>query len=169
MAYDPFLTTNPIVGAFEQHRGKVEQTRENTARLAQSFGSFETRGDGEFILSEAHLFGCTFTERPVVSYGYSLTEESEPPLFGRLPQCVGGVSLWITNPKGFYVGAYTFFVVNCQTVLTTTPPPEGEDPPPVPPADQPTPIYIIEHDMTFTGIALKDLPDYLLEPGGGSA
>lgn len=140
MAYDPFFSTNPVVDALEAHRGRVEQTRENTARLAQAFATYNTTGDGEFLLEEPYRFGCTFTERPIVSYGYAIdtstqTSMEEEVILGRMPRAIGGVRKWIKDDRDFYIGAYVFFTVDTSAVATTTVP-EGEEPPP-PPPDEP--------------------------------
>lgn len=169
MAYDPFLSTNPLVDALEAHRGKVEQTRENTARLAQAFASYETTGDGEIILNEPYLFGCTFIERPTTSYGFALNEAANAAgidvQFGKLPQASGGVREWVKDGRGYYTGCYVFFSVRTQAITRTTPVDPDEDPAPVVDPTAATPNYVIDHDFMFSGIAIKDVPAYLLEPG----
>jgi len=169
MAYDPFFSTNPVVETIEAHRGKVEQIRENTARLASAYATYSTEGDGEFLLDEPHLFGCTFTERPIVAYGFSMgdSDNEDQLVIGKLPTANGGVRRWVTDVRGFYIGAYVFFTVDTATVARTTAPTGAEDPPSLfspPDPNAATPLYRVDHDFTFTGIALKDLPEYLLDP-----
>lgn len=139
--YDPFLSTNPVVGALEQHRGRVEQVRENSARIAQSFATYTTTGVGEFEIEEPHTFGCTFSEQPIVAYGSSLNGEQLVP--GQFPRIFGSVREWITDTRGFYIGAYVFFVIDVPDAALA-------------------PEYVVDHDLTFTAVALKDLPAYLL-------
>lgn len=109
MAYDPFVTTNPVVGAMEAHRGRVEQIRENSARHAWALATLVTTGDGQFLIRDAAYFNTAFIERPAVGYGYSL--DSDEVLSGVLPRCTGGVRGWIKDSRGHYIGAYLFLSV----------------------------------------------------------
>lgn len=144
MAYDPVLQPMDLVQAIEQHRGRVEQTRENSARYAQSYATYTTTGVGEHQFDEPNLFGCTFTDQPIVAYGFSL-DGSQYVEGVPLPRCVGGVREWVRDARGFYVGAYVYLAVDTL------------------PTDQEVPEYVIDHDFTFTAVALKDLPEHLLE------
>jgi len=141
-AYDPFVSTNPVVSALEQHRGNVERTRENSARYAQGFASYSTTGVGEYEPPDSLAFGCTFTEQPFVSYGFTVVTQDL--VVGSFPRCSGGVHGWIKNNRNFYIGAFVFFTVD------------------IPTAGLP-PAYTIEHHFTFTAVALKDLPAHLLD------
>lgn len=125
MAYDPFYSTNPAVSAMEAHRGRIEQVRENSARLAQSYATYATTGDGEFLIELPNLFGCTFTERPVVAYSYAL--QADEIIAGSMPQSTGGIREWVQDARGFYTGAYVFFVINTGTSLSTTNPEVNPD------------------------------------------
>lgn len=137
MATDPFFGTNPVVDALEQRRGYVEQLRQNTSRLAQSYNSVTTQGNGMLRLPTIMRFHCTFIEQPVVSYGFVL---KSPLLEKDYPTSSGGVYTFQVDKRGFYLGAYCYVVVNSVD-------------------DYPE----IHHDFTFTGIAMKDLPEHLLD------
>lgn len=137
MAYDPFLGTNPVVDAMEQRRGYIEQLRQNTSRLAQSYNFVETVGVGQIRLPTVVNFHCTFVQKPVVGYGYTVESDL---IEGDFPASVGGVYAWQQDARGFYLGCYVFAVVTATSDTTT-----------------------IQHDFTFTGIAMKDLPQYLLD------
>lgn len=136
-AYDPFIGINPVVSAMEQRRGYVEQLRQNTSRLAQSYNFVETVGVGSLVLPEMVTFNCTFVEQPVVGYGCVL--ESKFVAGDTLPGSTGGVFQWQTDVRGFYVGCYVYVVITG--------------------AGEPQ----LQHDFTFTGIAMKDLPEHLLD------
>lgn len=136
-ASDPVLGTNPIVDAMEQRRGYIESLRQNTSRLAQSYNSCVTYGNGRLRLADEIEFHCTFIEQPVVAYGASVTSELAE---NDYPMCTGGVFKWRVDSRGFYVGCYVFVTVDCDE-------------------DYPT----VVHDFTFTGIGMKDLPDHLLD------
>lgn len=137
MSYDPFIGNNPVVNAMEQRRGYIEQLRQNTSRLAQSYNTVATNGNGMLRLATVVAFNCTFVEKPMVSYGFvldtDLTEDD-------YPASSGGVFKWQLDRRGFYLGAYVYVVVTCL-------------------ADYPG----ITHNFTFTGIAMKDLPEHLLD------
>lgn len=136
MAIDPFLGNNPIMDALEHRRGYIEQLRQNTSRLAQSYNFVETVGAGMIRLPTVVRFHCTFIEKPVVAYGYTVESDL---ITGDFPSAVGGVYSWQIDARGFYLGCYVFAVVTANSDPT------------------------IQHDFTFTGIAMKDLPDYLLD------
>lgn len=136
MGYDPFLGSNPVIAAMEQRRGYVEQLRQNTSRLAQSYNFVVSEGIGMIKLATVVRFHCTFTQKPVVGYGYTV---ETPLLADDFPASTGGVYGWAIDSRGFYQGAYVFVVVTATS-----------DP-------------VIQHDFTFTGIAMKDLPEHLLD------
>lgn len=137
MARDPFFGTNPVVDALERRRGYIEQLRQNTSRLAQSYNVVVTTGTGMLKLKTVVTFACTFVEQPYVSYGYVLGSDL---IEGDYPSSSGGVYEYQTDERGFYIGAWVFAVVTAVE-------------------DYPS----ITHNFTFTGIAMKDLPDYLLD------
>lgn len=109
MANDPVLITNPLVSALEAHRGKIEQTRENEARTAQSSAIYTTDGSGDFVPDEPHYFGCTFVEKPIVSYAFEVHDGAN---LKDVPRCSGGVREWIQDSRGFYIGAWVAYAVD---------------------------------------------------------
>lgn len=143
--FDPFFGTNPVIDGLEQRRHRVEQTRENSTRLAQAYASFDTQGVGEFKHPTVVTFGCYFVRRPVVSYGMST--DGDALIAERYPMAQGGVYGWQRNADGMYVGAWIMVVVQAGLWPTAVP---------LPPID-------LTHDFTFTGVAMKALPAHLLE------
>lgn len=137
MARDPFFGPNPVVSAMEQRRGYIEQLRQNTSRLAQSYNNVTTKGGGMLRLPDVISFNCTFVEQPVVSYGHIVTAGLAE---GDYPLVSAGVYQFQTDKRGFYLGAWVY--VNIQVVDA---------------------FPTIQHDFMFTGIAMKDLPEYLLD------
>ena len=109
MAYDPFVNVNPLVHAAELHRGRLEQTRENSARYAQAMASISTVGDGRFIIDEPTIFDTVFLERPIVSYG-SVMDPRQLVDYA-MPRAHGGVRDWVRNERGHYIGAYVYLTV----------------------------------------------------------
>lgn len=135
MALDPFLGVNPIIQGLEQRRGYIEQLRQNTSRLAQSFNFVETAGAGGQRLPAVVHFACTFIEKPVVATGFTV----ESDMGADFPLVTAGVWRWQTDKRGYYIGCWVFVRVESATDL------------------------VIQHDFTFTGIAMKDLPAHLLD------
>lgn len=137
MALDPFFSVNPLVSSLNQNQRRQEQVRENSSRQAWSYATLKTTGTGEVLHKTVVPFDCTFIERPRVAYGFHMDGDALIP--GLYPVCSAGVWKWQQDRREFYVGAYIFFVV------------DGDD------------SYDIIHDFTFSGIAMKDIPDYLME------
>lgn len=138
----------PGFQALEQRRGQLDAIRENTARLATAQMTFATHGWGEFKLPEVAYFGVTFIERPLVSYGVSVDGDALVPT--RFPRVTAGVYKWLQDVKGFYTGAWVFFVVDTQSLF-------------IPTTVTTDPGYDLIHDFQFTGIAAKILPAHLLD------
>ena len=145
---NPFVQSNPIIDGLERHRARIEQTRENSTRLAQAYATFDSTGSGEFQAPEMIDFGCTFVDRPVVGYGFSLDGDTLVP--DRYPRSSGAVYKWQRDTGGRYIGAYAMVVVDAGAgggfgVAAAEP------------------TYELTHDFVFTGIAMKNLPTHLLE------
>jgi hypothetical protein len=141
------MAVDPGFQALEQRRGQLDAIRENTSRLATCQLSFHTHGWGEFKLPTAAYFTSTFVTRPFVAAGCSIDGDALVPT--RFPRVTAGVYRWMTDVKGFYRGAWVFFVVDTRSpYLSTT-------------VDN-DPGYDLIHDLQFTGIAIKALPGYLL-------
>lgn len=137
MAYDPVIGTNPYIGAMETRRGHIEQLRQNTSRQATSFNTAISEGSGMMRLADTMEFFCTFIHQPTVSYGYSVLNGGLDD--DDMPASTGGVFRWKRDTRGFYVSCNVFVVVTSAKDFT------------------------LQHDFTFTGIAMKALPDYLLD------
>lgn len=131
----------------EDRRRQLLQTQENSTRLAQAFAHFTTTGWGEWTIPHVVRFDCTFVEKPTVAHGYAI--EDEDLVDTRFPRGWGGVYRWQQNYKGFYTGAWVFFIVETQSLTIDT----FED----------EPGYTLTHFFHFTGMALKDVPAHLLE------
>lgn len=137
MGLDPFFETNPLVRTFAAAQGREEQIRENSARHATSYAQVTTHGAGEILVATVVPFDCTFVETPRVAYGFSI--DGDDLVDGLFPISCGAVWKWQQDHREYFLGAYVYFVVNGATDLD------------------------LVHDFTFTGIAIKDLPEHLLE------
>ena len=163
----PVGPIDPGFAASERRRADLTRHGENSARYASSFVSYKTTGWGEFLSEDAQYFTTTFTKRPSVSH--SLSIDGDVLVEGRYPRVTAGVHKWLQDERGHYTGAWLFFVIETmgmqaqRTYVLPTSESErvGLVSVPVPiPAD---PNYEIIHDFTFTGVAMKAIPAYLLE------
>jgi hypothetical protein len=157
----------PGFQAQEQRRGQMEAVRENSARYASAYVSYRTTGWGEFMAPDCQRFTTTFVKRPSVSHSCSL--DGDELVDGRYPRITAGVHKWLQDDRGFYTGAWLFFVIETMGLqsqqvfvqnadadntvgLVAVPHPIAADP-----------NYDIVHDFTFTGVAMKAIPAHLLE------
>ena len=143
---------DPGFQALEQRRGQLDAIRENSSRIAVCQTSFATHGNGEFKLPTCTYFTCTFITRPHIAAGLSVDGDLLQP--GFFPRVSVGVYRWLTDVKGYYTGAWVFFVVSTRDPCAYVG--SGFDPC----AD---PGYDLIHDLQFTGIAIKELPAHLLD------
>lgn len=88
-----------------EHRHK-----ENRGRLAVTTARFVSEGQGSFEFEDPALFGCTYIEKPWVSYGAEFDTDAWEELSGLdpapLPLISGMVTDWAQDSDGYYVGAY---------------------------------------------------------------
>jgi hypothetical protein len=143
------MPVTPGFQASELRRGKLDAIRENTSRLAVCQLSFATHGWGEFKMPTAVYFTSTFINRPLIASSVSIDGDALIPT--RFPRITAGVFRWIQDVKGFYTGAWVFFVVDTQSSFIAT-------------TVTTDPGYDLIHDMQFTGVAIKALPSHLLDP-----
>lgn len=160
----------PGFGALERRRAEITRHAENSARYASSYVSYKTTGWGEFLSEDAQYFTTTFVKRPSVSHCLSL--DGDELIDGRYPRVTAGVHKWLQDADGFYTGAWLFVVVETfgfQSQKTFVMPTSESTRVAVPTIDlvsgalPPDPNYEIIHDFTFTGVAMKAIPSYLLE------
>lgn len=114
-----------------------QQTRENSARQAFAWGTFESTGWGEYAYEDVLDFGLVFLSQPIVSYSFSVDGEG----LDYLPLCAGGVYKWQRDERGFYLGAHVYVHVTLPDITLIDP----ETPP------------LVTHHFLFTTIAIKDI------------
>lgn len=138
--FDPF-------GKMIEFSKTQDRHKENSARLAMSFGQYATLGWGEFSPEDAIVFDSPFLYRPAVMYGASLEDEDDVEELRntRLPRCGGVVVRFDRTASGWYTAAYVIITVEDRSPFI-----EPTDP-------DPDPEYNIIHDFTFLGIAVKDI------------
>lgn len=125
-----------LMAQLERRRLDLEQVRSNAAGVARAVFAFRSSGHGELKLAAPVRFGVTFTEQPAISTGVVLV--SGRLVAGKFPNACAGVYQWVRNPRGLFVGAKMFFVVDAG----------GQS-------------YSLEHHVTFEGVAIKLMPDAL--------
>lgn len=155
---------NEPYGDLETARSRREAQAENEARLAKAYAFWTTQGAGEYLAPQPFKFDVGFVEMPCFSYGYSVVtdEEDQQLITGYYPRAHAGVRDWVREvPPGnqddidpslvpYYTGAYVFFVIDIMGAL-------GVD------GTTAFPNYTIIHHMKWEGLALKNLPAYLLD------
>jgi hypothetical protein len=107
MAVESSLT----IGALNERAQFLQQVSENGARLARVAVVYESSGNGELKVAEPIEFGLHFTEEPSVTTGRVLVD-GQALVSGQYPNGDSGVWRWKRDEKGYYVGAYIYFVVD---------------------------------------------------------
>lgn len=138
-----------IVDELDARRQYADQIKENSARLAQAFATFDTTGQGSKEFDKRCKFAVTFIEKPIVSYCSELdvdvladmqnVDPGEQPI---LPIATGFVTNWDTDDRGYYVGCWVavrvYFPVEDLVDITMK--------------------VELTHNFTFSAVALKDVP-----------
>lgn len=105
---------NNLYRALEGGRAEREQHRENSGRLASSYVDYLTEGVGTLIDGALLAFDTTYTAEPVVTTGVVVLsplpdpEATQQPVY---PVVTAGVYAWERDNRGYYIGAYMYFVV----------------------------------------------------------
>ena len=145
--------TNPnFLYDMERRDSERERHKENAARLAFSFFSFDSTGSGSVEWADRVDFGATFVEKPYVAYGAELNLDHLAELLGLdsgvddvpdLPISTGFVTEWDQDERGFYLGCWC--AVSVSVAASELPV---------------TSFALMEmaHHFTFSGIAIKDVP-----------
>lgn len=150
-AGDPWLEIDRV----RQQRGQVA---ENSTRVASAYITHTTHGSGEIAVARVRPFGCTFIQEPRVYYGWVLIGAATLPadqddedylVDTRFPRVSGGVYRWQIDARGYYIGAWLCFAVD-----TTAP---------IGLSAAADPGYELRHHFKFEGLAVKDLPEELLD------
>lgn len=136
--------TQSLSVALDRQRQYLDQIAENSGRLARVAVFYDTTGNGETTVQKPIEFGLTFTEMPSVVMGSSLL--SGQLVRRKLPNTSAGVWKWKIDPKGYYVGAHIYIVVDSA----------GQD-------------YNLRHSIVFEGDAIKLVAaEALNDVAGGS-
>lgn len=145
-----------LLDEMDRRREDELRDRENSARLAQAYATFQSKGLGTYEMKRRVRFGLSFLQRPYMSYGsYADMQDNrdayipdndlleDEPEF-QLPVCSGFVTEWDLDERGLWVGAWIAVKVYLH-------PDEWPDPETAPKPE-------IEHHFTFSGLAMKDFP-----------
>lgn len=133
----------------EWRRAELERHRQNSARLATAWATFRSTGQGGMEFEDRCDFGLTFIEKPRVAYGSFLDLDALGELIDHeagetppMPSVSGFVTDWDVDARGFYVGAWVACAVRFDALD----------------AVDATVMVEVQHDFTFTAVAMKDLP-----------
>lgn len=163
------MFTNEYFAARDEWRAATD---ENSARAATAWGTVHTVGWGEFVLDEAIMFGVTFTEQPIISYGFCMDDDNQL-VTNQMPRCSGGVLRWVQDTNDFYVGAHVMVTVGVadpmlaiqawllnvqiETVVGSSGTSSSTIVPQVPVDYTNNPQYDLTHSFTFAALAIKDI------------
>lgn len=135
----------------DARRERAAQDKENSARLAHSYATFTTTGQGSIQHPKRVAFDTTFTEKPFVQHGCVVDVDALGDALGQdsedvtLPLVTGYVTEWDQDDRDFYVGCW----IGARVAFLPDDLVDVEA--------QPS----IEHHFTFSAIAIKDIPtDY---------
>lgn len=168
-----------VFQTLDDRRVELERHRENSSRMAEAEGHFQSTGIGSIEFQTRVDFGVTFVKKPVVSYGSEIDVDElsrvmddlddtlvailnpEPdngtPMF---PLVTGFVTDWDVDTKGFYTGAWCGVRVYYPVVAMGT----GEDGAGPSALTEVTDIpVVVLHHFRFGGIGMKDVPTELTD------
>lgn len=139
------------IDGYEQRRAEAHRHHHNSARLAFAYAKFETRGQGSLEFEDKADFELTFTEEPYVTFGFEIDLDEWAEVLGMdvddaaippLPVVSGFVTHWDRDRNDLWVGAWC-------AVSVYFPPGDIVVPPEALPR--------IQHHVTFSAIAMKDV------------
>ena len=133
-----------LLDDLDRRREDAGRHRENSGRLAQAYASVTTTGEGTLEFEERIDFNIIFVERPFVSHTCVVDTNTLKDLVGRvvLPHVTAYVTEWDTDEKDFYTGCWVAVRIDFPMVELV---------------DYDTQV-VVDHDFTFTGSAIKDIP-----------
>lgn len=153
--------TQMFFDALENRIGELERYRENSARFAEAFAKFRTKGLGSIEFKKRVNFKVTFIEEPYMSYGCFINTQHLEELFEEaaqaenmdyasktppLPLCSGFVTEWdIDKDTNFYVGAWVAVRVWYPPDTIQLPTELGS-------------LVKVFHHFTFKAVAFKNVP-----------
>ena len=148
--YPAFPTFFEPVQAETQKRYERQRTNENSSRLAWSMGSFQTKGWGEFIMPQAHIFDCLFVQQPYMMSGFSADHQPERDndtqlVLTRFPRVSAFVYEYHSDDRGLFYAAHVGFTVDMRSPEFLENQWEG------------IPNYTLIHYFCFAGVAIKRL------------
>jgi len=127
-----------VVRSLEARSGYLESVSENSARVARVSLVYQSTGHGEVKVEKAVKFPIHFIQEPSLTAGRVLAGGDLVP--GKFPNADAGVWRWERDDRGFYVGAYLYFVVDSN----------GQ-------------AYRMNHHVTFEGDSLKMFNQQLMQ------
>ena len=127
-------STDPLSVLLEREMFRT-QVRSNSAKMAWHSAEVTSDGWGEIDIPDCIVFDSVFSERPTVSYGFSIDQDDL--VDGQYPRSGGFVRDWKLDQNGFWRGAWVSLTVDMGFAA-----PVGAG-------------YSIVHSFVFSGIALS--------------
>lgn len=102
----------------EARRGHLEQHQENATRPGRAWATYKTTGVGSKVEEVVFPFESAFMPDylPIFHFGPVLDPDGDDLPADDPPRCTAGVYDWRLNARGFYTGAFCWFVVDSYTM-----------------------------------------------------
>jgi hypothetical protein len=122
-----------LIVAQESGNAARAAQQQNSARLAFSTHTIDTKGTTSVRIAEPIMFEVAFMAPPAIATSTAIRTDYDSSS-GWIPDCNTGVWQWHRNPKGNYIGAYVYIGVKSGSIGA-----------------------VLQHHFIFAGIAYKDL------------
>lgn len=135
------MSTTPWA-ALVRRQAATDSQRENSGRLAFTLAEAVSTGFGDFLLPDQVTFDVDYIEMPHLMHAPVV--DGDTLVENRFPRVTCGVYRWNVNSRGLYVGAWVYITVDTMSSQYLV--------------GGPDPGYLITHQLTFAGQALKWAP-----------
>jgi hypothetical protein len=146
-----------IENALDSDTNRAKAARENAARSAVAEMTYVSTGVTQQRVKTALTFPVIFRTAPHLTTGSSVVANPKPNIWHD-PVGHVGVWKWDRDARGFYTGAFIWWRVEAYPISPILDDELYEVPDPVPPNMR------VQHFLSFSGVAFKDLPTRSLDP-----
>jgi hypothetical protein len=136
---------------------RAKASRENAARSAVAEMTYLTTGVTQTRVKTPIIFPVIFRTEPHLTTGSAVVRNPKPDLWHD-PVGHIGVGKWERDARGNFIGAYLWWRVEAYPIGLIL------DEWGYPIFDPPPPPMRVQHFLSFSGVAFKDLPTSSLDP-----
>jgi hypothetical protein len=146
-----------VENAQDEDVNRAKAARENASRSAVAELTYLSTGVTQQRVKSPIAFPVIFRTEPHLSTGSAVVSNPDPNVWHD-PVGHIGVWKWDRDARGFFIGAFIWWRVEASPIVPILDDELYEIPDPEPPNMR------VQHFMTFSGIAFKDLPTASLDP-----